>query len=267
MDRDSSRSRSQVSLARAEHIDFSRVKLGFEDFRQLAQNPHLNVEEKIAFPVSYRRGYEDAIFKDICRKLEPLCDLDRVVVDIGCGVGGLTERIVAACLERRHRLILVDSEEMLAGAPSGIGVKQVPGMYPINAEAVHAATKGGADAVICYSVLHYAFLDTNLYRFVDAIIDLLRPGGMALLGDIPNVSKRRRFFSSAAGIAFHKAFTGADEPPEVQHFQVAHDTIDDAVLWGLVARAQAAGCNAYVLPQGRDLPMSNRRDDILIQKP
>jgi hypothetical protein len=43
--------------------------------------------------------------------------------------------------------------------------------------------------------------------------------------------------------------------------------IDDAVLLGLVARYRAAGCHAYLLPQAAELPMANRREDMLIVSP
>jgi 2-polyprenyl-3-methyl-5-hydroxy-6-metoxy-1,4-benzoquinol methylase len=254
-------------LAQVRQIDFAHQKLGYEDFRQLSQNKHLTPEEKIAFPVSYRRGYEDAILRDITRKLENLRESGRTVVDIGSGAGALTERLIALCAEREHHLTMVDSQEMLDLTPTGPNVHKIPGMYPRNAAAVSAAAGPGADAVVCYSVLHYAFVDTNLFGFLDAVMALLRPGGAALFGDIPNLSKRRRFFSSPTGIAFHKSFMNTDAPPVVRHLCVEPDTIDDAVIAGLMARAQAAGCDAYLLPQARDLPMANRRDDLLIQKP
>lgn len=256
-----------VDLASAEQIDFARVQLGYEAFRHLARNPNLAPEEKIAFPVSYRRGFEELILADIRSKLPGLDAESRTVVDIGCGVGGLTERLVALGRERGHRMTLVDSEEMLRQAPSGDGVAGVPGLFPTNAEKVKQASGGHADVIVCYSVLHYVFVDTNPYLFLDAIVELLAAGGMALIGDIPNVSKRKRFFSSATGVAYHKAFMNTDVAPDVRHFAVEHNSIDDAALLGLVSRAQAAGCHAYVLPQDARLPMANRRDDLLIQKP
>jgi len=60
---------------------------------------------------------------------------------------------------------------------------------------------------------------------------------------------------------------GTDAPPEVAFNRVEHEAIDDAVVLGLLARARAAGCDAYVVPQRDDLPMANRREDILIAKP
>jgi hypothetical protein len=88
-----------------------------------------------------------------------------------------------------------------------------------------------------------------------------------LIGDIPNVSKRRRFFSSPAGREYHRRFTGSDEPPEVTFNAVEPEKIDDAVLLGLVARARAAGCDAYLVPQADELPMANRREDLLVVRP
>ncbi len=43
--------------------------------------------------------------------------------------------------------------------------------------------------------------------------------------------------------------------------------LDDAVVLGILARCRAAGFDAYVVPQAPDLPMANRREDILIHRP
>jgi len=94
-----------------------------------------------------------------------------------------------------------------------------------------------------------------------------RPGGQLLLGDIPNQSKRKRFFASAAGVRHHQAFTGNDEVPEVPFNVLERSKIDDAVVLGIVGRARAAGFDAYVVPQAPDLPMANRREDVLIIRP
>ena len=88
-----------------------------------------------------------------------------------------------------------------------------------------------------------------------------------LIGDIPNVSKRKRFFASDTGIKFHQAFMNTDDLPIVRFNQIEHDQIDDAVVMALLQRARAQGFDAYILPQGPSLPMSNRREDILIIRP
>jgi len=43
--------------------------------------------------------------------------------------------------------------------------------------------------------------------------------------------------------------------------------MDDSVVLALLARARAQGFHAWVLPQASELPMANRREDILIRRP
>ena len=72
------------------------------------------------------------------------------------------------------------------------------------------------DAIVCYSVLHYVFAEQPLYEFLDRSLGLLAEGGQFLLGDVPNVSKRKRFFRSANGVRCHQAYTGTEELPAVE---------------------------------------------------
>jgi hypothetical protein len=115
--------------------------------------------------------------------------------------------------------------------------------------------------------LHYVFTESNVWEFLDRSLDLLSAGGEMLIGDIPNVSKRKRFFSSEAGIRFHQGFTGTNDVPEVTFNEIEHHKIDDAVVLSLLSRARTQGFDAYVVPQQSELPMANRREDILIRRP
>ena len=246
------------------------LDLDYDSFRALAQNPHLSPHERIGFPPAYREGFETAILADIASKLPMLTQGEGLnVVDIGPGCSTLPRMLIDLCRRRRHRIVLVDSQEMLMQLPDiDAFTFKVAGRFPSNLQTVlEAVGEGGAHAILCYSVMHYLYVDSNLFDVMDATVALLAPGGSALYGDIPNVSKRRRFFSSAAGKALHRRFTGADSDPEVRYNQPLKGKIDDAVLAGCIARAQAAGCDAYLLPQPGTLPMANRRDDLLIQKP
>jgi hypothetical protein len=249
--------------------DLASLQLDYEGFRRLATDDRLSAHEKIGFPPAYREGFEGAIFADILAKLPRLATGEgQRVVDIGPGCAGLPRRLIELCRERRHRLVLVDSPEMLALLPDAPGVAaKCAGLFPGNATDVAAALGGPADVILCYSVLHYIYVDCNLFDFVDATVAMLAPEGRALIGDIPNHSKRRRFFATPRGQAFHRAFTGSDQPYQVAYDTPAPGKLDDAVLSGLMQRAQGAGCDAYLLPQGADLPMANRRDDLLLVRP
>jgi hypothetical protein len=247
--------------------DYKRfADLTFDDFRRMAGDDALTQYERIGFPDSYRAGKEEAIFEDITSKLPALAGEGRVVLDVGPGCSGLPLMLVELCRRRRHTLLLVDSAEMLGRLPDGPLVRKFPAYYP-RCEGLFAEFAGRVDVLLCYSVLHYVFAESNLWDFLDASLQLLAGGGQMLLGDVPNVSKRRRFFSSPAGVRFHREFTKTETDPEVAFNRVERGQIDDAVVLSLLTRARAAGADAYVVPQREDLPMANRREDILIRKP
>jgi hypothetical protein len=240
--------------------------LGYEDFRRMAADPGLSRYEKIGFPDSYREGREAQIFADIRRKLPALEDQGRIILDVGPGCSDLPHMLIDHCRDRSHELLLVDSAEMLGHLPDATFIRKWAAYYP-DCPDLFATYAGRVDVLLTYSVFHYIFTESNIWRFVDRSLELLAPGGQMLIGDIPNISKRKRFFASATGGRFHRAFTGRDEDPEVRFNVVETDQIDDAVVLALLQRVRAAGCDAYVLPQATDLPMANRREDILITRP
>jgi hypothetical protein len=242
------------------------AELTFDDFRRMATDDSLSNYEKIGFPDEYREGSEEAIFEDILAKLPALTRTQRTILDIGPGCSDLPRMLDELCQRQDHTLILIDSGEMLDHHPDRPGLRKAPGSFPECADDL-ADSRGAVDAILAYSVLHYVFPEGSVFGFLDRAIELLAPGGTMLIGDIPNTSKRKRFFSSAAGREFHRQFTGRDEDPVVDFGGVERDRIDDSVVLGMLGRARAAGCDAYVVAQRDDLPLANRREDLLIRKP
>lgn len=249
-------------------IDLSKHQdLTFEDFRRRAQDPTLSEFEKIAFPDAYREGYGDAIFTDIRRKLSNLERPRQTVLDIGPGCSDLPRLMIALCRDRGHTLVLVDSAEMLALLPDEPFIVKVPAYFPDDCPQLFEQYGGRIDALLTYSVLHSVFTEGNVYRFFDKTLSLLVDGGQALIGDIPNVSKRKRFFNSPNGVRYHQRFMQTDEPPTVRFNVLEPEQLDDAVLLSLIMRARAAGFDGYLHAQADDLPLANRREDLLICKP
>jgi 2-polyprenyl-3-methyl-5-hydroxy-6-metoxy-1,4-benzoquinol methylase len=241
-------------------------QLDFEGFRRAATDTSLSEHEKIGFPDSYRAGKESAIADDVEGKLTNLARSGQRVLDVGPGCGPLAKLLLARWGERNHTVWVADSAEMLQHLPDAPAVTKLPGRFPDDQRAFVAAQRGTLDAVLIYSVLHYVFAEASLHDFLDNAVTLLAHRGQLLVGDIPNLSMRRRFFASPAGVEFHRAFTGSSEPPEVDQ-GLGLTKIDDAVLLGLVHRYRAAGLDAYLLPQAADLPMSNRREDLIVVRP
>jgi SAM-dependent methyltransferase len=240
--------------------------LTYDAFREMASDPSLSPHERSGFPDSYREGAEAAILADVEAKLPALAGTGATVVDLGCGAGPLAVALRRRCADRRHELTLVDSPEVLAQHAEEPGVWKVPGRFPETPELLERLAEG-CDAVLAYSVLQYAFVDASAFAFVDAALTLLRPGGRLLVGDLPNASMRRRFLASAAGRAYHREYTGRDEDPPVEWPALPAGEIDDAVALALIARARDAGYHAWALPQAPGLPMANRREDLLFERP
>ena len=242
------------------------ANIGFENFRQLATDKTLSKYERIGFPDSYRQGFESAIFSDILQKLTNLESNKRCVIDIGPGCSDLPIMLIDLCRTHNHKLTLIDNKEMLDLLPSEPFIEKVAALYP-NCPEFIAQYQGTMDVILCYSVLHYILIDTAFFRFLDISLSLLASGGQMLIGDIPNISKRKRFFASDTGIHFHQAFMKTTELPNVAFNQIEHDQIDDAVVFALLQRARTQGFDAYIIPQNPALPMANRREDILITRP
>jgi hypothetical protein len=248
--------------------DFSRFEnLTFEQFRRLALDARLSKYEKIGFPDSYREGLEALIFEDIRSKLTNLDSTRKVVLDVGPGLTDLPLEMINFCGRQGHRLILIDSSEMLSGVPDFEFVTKVPGRFPEDCVDLCSEFAGRVDAILSYSVLQYAFVESSVFNFIDQLLLLLAEGGQMLIGDIPNIDKRKRFFASSAGVRHHQNFTGSNEVPPTYVKRVEVGKIDDAVVMALASRCRQAGFDAYIMPQRADLPMANRREDLLVSRP
>jgi hypothetical protein len=239
---------------------------GFEAFRVRAMDKSLSSSEKIGFPDAYRQGKAAIILEDIISKLSPLRQRGKKVLDVGAGCSDLPIALMEYCADHDHSLVLVDSEEMLSPLPVISAASKIVGSFPSCIKAITSVHER-YDAILVYSVAQYVFVEASLWGFIDSLVELLAEGGCLLIGDIPNVSKRKRFLVSEQGRAFHAEHFDPVHPPRVDFNQLERGLMDDAVVLSVVARMRAAGLDAYIVPQAPDLPMANRREDILICRP
>ena len=239
---------------------------GFSDFQAMAKQPNLNKYEKIGFPTSYRQGKEQAIFDDILCKCAKLNSTEKIVLDIGSGCSDLPILLLEHCANRSHQLIFMDGQEMLDLLPSAPHVRKVAGYYPECPELIDEL-QNQVDCILVYSVAQYIFVEGNFWKFIDTSLGLLKPGGEMLIGDIPNTSKRKRFFNSESGRKYHKDYTQTNTEPPLSYNAVEHGQMDDSVVMAVLMRCRSQGFDAYVVPQSSTLPMANRREDIVIVRP
>lgn len=240
--------------------------LTFEKFRELALTEGLSHHEKVGFPNEYREGKEFDIFSDMLLKMRSLKQDNLVALEIGPGCSQLPVMLADLCASKQGVVHFVDSQEMLKQLPDAPHIQKWPGRYP-ETPALFEALTGKVDSIIAYSVIQYVFAEGNLWDFIDRCLLLLRDGGEIFLGDIPNITMRKRFFLGNEGIKLHKEFTGRDELPNIQFNQLEIGKIDDSVVLSILARVRSEGYHAWIVPQDPALPMANRREDILIRKP
>jgi cyclopropane fatty-acyl-phospholipid synthase-like methyltransferase len=248
-----------------EYIKQYGYTLSFHDYQKLAQDESLKTCEKVGFPAAYREGFEHLIFTDIKTKLNSLNMAHGKILDIGAGCSKLSDLIIENAEKLNQELILCDSEEMLKLLADKIFIKKLSGQFPSNIKDFEPY-KNKIDGILIYSVINIVMIENNIFNFIDSALDLLKSGGELLIGDIANISKRERFFSSEKGIKYHQEFTKSDSLPELKGLSLQKNTIDDSIVFGILQRYRNFGCETYLLPQNPKLIMYNRREDILIVK-
>lgn len=242
--------------------------LTFDKFRKLALDNSISKFNKVGFPDSYREGKEKYIFQDIIQKVKNLDSRNQKVLDIGPGCSELPVFIIDYLEKKNSKLTLIDSVEMLNQLPDKDHLEKIPGMFPNDFRDFCQNMRGKFNAIISYSVIQYVFSESNLWSFLDDCLLMLDVQGELLLGDIPNISMRNRFFESEEGIKLHRKYTGDPEAlPKVFHNKVQKNFIDDSVCLSIISRARSNGFHAWLIPQNEKLTFSNRREDILIKRP
>jgi 2-polyprenyl-3-methyl-5-hydroxy-6-metoxy-1,4-benzoquinol methylase len=240
--------------------------LDFNKFKTLAKDESLSRYEKIGFFNHFREGKEALIWEDIQSKVSSLASEGIRILDIGPGCSDLPFMLLKNAETKKQRVVLIDSEEMLNQLPNFVFCEKFSAMFPNETKQWSKENANSFDAIICYSVLHYVAIESSIELFVEAVCDLLVPGGTALIGDIPNVSKRNRFFSSEEGILYHQKNNGKNTFPHVNWNEKKPGEFNDDDIFALLKMARLKGVEAFVLPQREELPMANRREDILFVK-
>lgn len=236
----------------------------FNHFQSLAKDEKLSKAELLDFPNELRQGFENLILLDLKSKIPALQVRESRILDIGCGCGDLALKIIENSQKLSHELHLIDGKDVLQRLPSGKKIQKHFGRFQEQGE-VFSKYREYFDVILCYSVFQYIALDSSPMIFLDRCLELLKSGGMLLIGDIPNISMRNRMLSSEYGRIFHKEYMNSDLNPDVKFFE-NYDEIDDSIIIAMVLRARNLGYQGYILPQSKGLAFENRREDLLFVK-
>ncbi len=239
--------------------------LTFDDFRRKARDEKLRAFEKVGRAQIHvgPENKEKNIVPDVRDKLD--IQPGGVICDIGCGCSTPARDLIDFARVNKNPLILIDSKEMLDQLPDESFLEKISCEFPICSDFIEEY-KDGIDYVIVYSVIQIVFVHGNMFRFLDKAVSLLKNGGRLLLGDLPNITKKRRFLGSEAGRRLHMEWAKTAEPPKVEWNTFKEGEFDESVVFSILQRYRGMGCETYLLPQRDGLPMNKTREDILIVK-
>ena len=233
----------------------------FENYAILA-NSKLSYTEK-AGRYAIQEQSEQLIFPDVIKKLE-LKATDSFL-EIGCGLGNLllpVSFLSGSVTGIDHPDVLDRLRERIPFHPARL----------IGGNFLELEVNDKFDKILVYSVLHCLADMSEVRQFIEKAAGLLSGGGRLLLGDIPNLDRKKRFLHSEEGRLFQeewerqlqKSKKGEQQPDltiEEDHELVSFD--DKAVI-EIISFIRGLGLSSWLLPQPPDLPFGRTREDILV---
>jgi len=237
-------------------------RISFENYGKLAQS--LKDDTEVSGRYKIQHEAEKKILADVIKKLE--LQSEDSVLEIGCGVGNLLipfSFFVREITGIDHSSCIKRLKDRF---PKAKNVSFISGNFlDINIDKKY-------NKILCYSVIHCLEHSDEVFKFIYKALQLLVPGGMALFGDIPNKSTKKRFVNSEQGRQFvseweellkrqtdsnNKTITQIPDKKSVQ--------FDDDLILKILKLFRDKGYHTYVFPQTPELPFGNTREDILIK--
>lgn len=244
-------------------------RIAFENFGLAAER--VDNDTVVASRYLHQAEEEKNIVPDIVRKLE-IRPSDQCL-EIGCGTGN----ILVPLSSRVRSIAGIDHAKCLETLGRRVAGKNNIELIPGNF--LDIKIEKGFDKIIVYSVLQYLKDENETFSFINKAILLLNPGGRLLLGDIPNVSKEKRFIGTKKGSAYQVEWerkraesrkTAMIESIGDVLVGAVKDTeyvvLDDDWVLAVLAQARKKDLDSYVFPQPENLPFGYFREDIIIEK-
>jgi cyclopropane fatty-acyl-phospholipid synthase-like methyltransferase len=204
------------------------------------------------------------IYKDILEKLSISKSDD--IFDIGTGDGRIIEYLSTKC----KSATTIDSEEIINKISKKKKIKYLKG----NIHEKGKKIKKRFDKILVYSVVQYFHNLDEVITFINLCLKLLKDSGMILIGDIPNddmnlryqntknYQKQRKIFDKKKG----KNMSKLEKKFFLTEHKIKTIKFSDKKLFLLLKKFNNINCEAYILPQNKELPYSVKRVDLLIRK-
>lgn len=238
-------------------------KVSFENYGILAEKA--DSATIIAGRYKVQASAERLIVGDIKKKLA--ISPEDNILEIGCGIGNLLAPI-----------------SFMVNTATGIDNQSVVDNFIITNKRSNICLIGSNfleytntsylyDKILIYSVLHCLSNIEEAILFCKKALAMLRPGGLMLIGDIPNIDLKKRFLSSERGMKFRdeweekmKADSNMNKFAELKlEKDPSLFDPDDKSLDQIKQCLQDKGATVYSLPQPNELPFGNTRHDLLVE--
>jgi 2-polyprenyl-3-methyl-5-hydroxy-6-metoxy-1,4-benzoquinol methylase len=239
-------------------------RISFENYGLKAKQSSSYLQ--IASRFEFMEESENFIIHDILEKLK--LEKKDNIIDIGCGAGNITIPLNSfvshtTCIDHRYCLDRLNSR-----LDKSKSFKLIPGNF------IDLKIKKTFDKMLCYSVIHYLKDEKEMWDFILKAIYLLKPGGLALFGDLPNKSKKERFINTKFGKKIDSEYKKSlknNNLNKTDFVNLSKDVelvdLNDESILRLVKKIRDEGFNAYLLDQPPQLSLSYTREDILVSKP
>lgn len=214
---------------------------------------------------SFQKKSEKKIHIDIATKLR--IDKNDTCLDIGCGVGA----ILLPLSKKSKHITGIDHANIINILRDRLKKKNI---NLISGDFLkHDFKYKKYDKIILYSVLHVFENKIQVYRVINKALTLLKSGGIFLIGDLPNISLKKKFLRSKSGKNFEnkwnksnkKKFEDIKAQKILKKNSIYKIKIDDEFIINLVKYFRKKGYNAYIFPQKKDLPFGHTREDIIVE--
>lgn len=238
-------------------------RVSFEAYEHIASLPNVSNTEASGRYI-FQQESERKILFDLLVKLD--LKVTDELLEIGCGPGNLILPLSYFC----SRATGIDNEASITrlknrSSQDGAVVCFSGNFLEMNLSATYF------DKILIYGVLHCMSNKEEVLNFVERALSILKAGGRMLLGDLPNISKKKRFINSKTGqcVATNYAEllegqTGRNISTDVRFPDSGLVIFDDAFILDLMAFIRGKGFEAFLVPEPLDLPFGGSREDILV---